>query len=70
MKKRQIKKQHFREAVEKIENDYQDTLVDRVYGGRNSLRKHKREGKKKQFFETVPTGIKRTLEDKEKIEKG
>ena len=38
--KRQIKKQHFREAVGKIKNDYQDTLVDRVYGGRNSLRKH------------------------------
>ena len=67
--KRQIKKQHFREAVEKIENDYQDRLVDRVYGGRNSLRKHDRE-RKKQFFETVPPAIKRTLEDKEKIEKG
>ena len=26
--------------------------------------------RKKQFFETVPTAIKRTLEDKEKIEKG
>ena len=64
--KRQIKKQHFREAVEKIENDYQDALVDRICGGRNSLRKHGRE----QFFETVPTAIKRTLEDKEKIEKG
>ena len=55
--------------MEKIENDYQDTLVDRVYGGRNSLRKHDRE-RKKQFFETVPTAIKRTLEGKEKIEKG
>ena len=67
--KRQIKKQHFREAVEKIENDYQGTLVDRVYGGRNALRKHDRE-RKKQFFETVPAAIKRTLEDKKKIEKG
>ena len=33
------------------------------------MRKHDRE-RKKQFFETVPTAIKRTLEDKEKIEKG
>ena len=67
--KMQIKKQHFREAVEKIENDYQGTLVDRVYAGRNSLRKHDRE-RVKQFFETVPAAIKRTLEDTEKIEKG
>ena len=55
--------------MEKIENDYQDTLVDKVYGGRNSLRKHDSE-RKKQLFETVPTAIKRILEDKEKIEKG
>ena len=53
----------------KIENDYQNTLVDRVYDGRNSLRKHDRE-RKKQFFETVPAAIKRTFEDDEKIEKG
>ena len=45
------------------------TLVDRVYGGRNSLRKHDRE-QKKQFFETVHAAIKRTFEDDEKIEKG
>jgi hypothetical protein len=51
--KRQIKNQHFREAVGKVDNDYEETLVDRVYGGRNSLRKHDRE-RKKQFFETVP----------------
>ena len=65
----QIKKQHFREAVEKIESDYEYTLVDRVYGGRNSLRKHDK-GRMKQFFETVPAATKRTFEEKDKIEKG
>ena len=67
--KRQIKKQHFREAMEKIENDYECTLVDRVYGGRNSLRKHDK-GRMKQFFETVPAATKRTIEENDKIEKG
>ena len=67
--RRQIKKQHFREAVEKIESDYEYTLVDRVYGGRNSLRKHDN-GRMKQFFETVPAATKRTFEEKDKIEKG
>ena len=66
---RQIKKQHFREAVGKIENDYQNRVVDKVYGGRNPLRKHDRE-RKKQFSETVPAAIKCTFEDDEKIEKG
>ena len=69
MKKRQVKKQHFREAVEKIETDYEYTLVDRVYGGRNSLRKHDK-GRMKQFFETVPAATKRTFEVHDKIEKG
>ena len=69
MKKRQVKKQHFREAVEKIETDYEYTLVDRVYGGRNSLRKHDK-GRMKQFFETAPAATKRTFEVNDKIEKG
>ena len=60
---RQIKKQHFREAVEKIETDYEYTLLDRVYGGRNSLRM-------KQFFETVPAAGIRTFGEKDKVEKG
>ena len=67
--KGQVKKQHFREAVEKIETDYEYTLVDRVYGSRNSLRKHDK-GRMKQFFETVPTATKRTFEVNDKIEEG
>ena len=66
--KRKIKKQHFRGAVEKIESDYEYTLVDRIYGSRNSIKKHDK-GRMKQFFETVPAATERTFKEKDKIEK-
>ena len=55
--------------MEKIETDYEYTLAGRVYGGRNSLRKHDK-GRMKQFIETVAAATKRTFEEKDKIEKG
>ena len=65
--RRQIEKQHFWEAVEKLKL-IMNTLVDRVYDGRNSLRKHDK-GQMKQFFEIVPAVTKHTFEEQDKIEK-
>ena len=67
--KRQLKIQHYKEAVDKINIENEFNSVDRLYGSRSSQRKWDTE-RKKQSFETVPEAISRSLANKKKVENG
>ena len=67
--KRQLKKLHYREVVDKINSEFELSSVDRLYGSRTSLRKWDVE-RKKRSFETVPEAISRSVEDKRKVASG
>ena len=67
--KKQLKIQHYKEAVDKINIENEFNSVDRLYGSRSSQRKWDTE-RKKQSFETVPEAISRSLANKKKVENG
>ena len=67
--KRQMKVDHFKDAMRKIQAEDENTMVDRCYGARISLKAWNRERMKK-CFENVDDAIKRSKMDQEKIEGG
>ena len=67
--KKQLKKKHFKEVVDKMNVDNEKTMVDRLFGSGISKSRWDNERMKKSF-ETVPEAESRSFAKKRKVESG
>ena len=67
--KRSLKRSHYKEAVNEIEEKLKKTAIDRCLGSSSSLNEWER-NRRKRVYETKPEAIDRQNKDQEKIRSG